>query len=474
MGGGVPLRGEVVLSLRRLPALGVGGRRGRPDHRRCRRDAGRPPAGSRRGRLGLRVDLASRDSATVGGTVATNAGGLHVLRYGDTRAQLLGLEAVLGTGEVVSHLDGLLKDNTGYDWPGCGSEGTLGVVTRARLRLVAPATGRSPCWPSRPPRRRGRRRLLRRTLPSLEACELVLASGWSWCARSPGRRRPSRPASRLPPGRGGRPGRPHRGHGRSRRPLATWSTWPWPRAGPAGRALALPEAHRRPSTPWGPRTSWTWPCPSALAEFVDRVPRRCRHRVRGPHLAVGPRRDGNVHVNVTGLAPADDGVDDVVFRLVAELGGSISAEHGIGTTKKRWLPLSRSSASRRRFPGGARLPSDRGRRFYNPDVPTGPRSLTAQSQVLPEDQARAPRRRPVQVMLRRTTPTRRLEVGDRYGWKASSTLDPRARPPARPRPRPAPAAPRTSRRRSRPTGATRPSATAPDTSPRAGPAGQAS
>ena len=56
------------------------------------------------------VDFASRDRATVGGTVATNAGGLHVLRYGDTRAQVLGLEAVLGDGSVVSHLGGLVKD----------------------------------------------------------------------------------------------------------------------------------------------------------------------------------------------------------------------------------------------------------------------------------------------------------------------------------------------------------------------------
>jgi len=66
------------------------------------------------------VDIASRDSATVGGTVATNAGGLHVIRYGATRAQLLGLEAVLGTGAVVSHLGGLVKDNTMYVQAGVG------------------------------------------------------------------------------------------------------------------------------------------------------------------------------------------------------------------------------------------------------------------------------------------------------------------------------------------------------------------
>ena len=72
--------------------------------------------------------------------VATNAGGLHVVRYGAMRAQVVGVEAVLGTGEVVSRLAGLVKDNTGYDLAQllCGSEGTLGIVTAARLRLVPP------------------------------------------------------------------------------------------------------------------------------------------------------------------------------------------------------------------------------------------------------------------------------------------------------------------------------------------------
>ena len=65
-----------------------------------------------------------------------------MLRYGDTRAQLVGIEAVLGDGCVVSHLGGLLKDNTGYHLPSllCGSEGTLGIVTAARLRLVPRST----------------------------------------------------------------------------------------------------------------------------------------------------------------------------------------------------------------------------------------------------------------------------------------------------------------------------------------------
>lgn len=83
------------------------------------------------------VDLASRDSATVGGTIATNAGGIRVCAFGMTRHQIAGLEAVLPSGEVVSSMRGLTKDNTGYDLPSllCGSEGTLGVITQVMLRL---------------------------------------------------------------------------------------------------------------------------------------------------------------------------------------------------------------------------------------------------------------------------------------------------------------------------------------------------
>ena len=81
--------------------------------------------------------------------VATNAGGLHVVRHGSMRAQVLGVEAVLGTGELVeANLAGLLKDNTGYDLPGllCGSEGTLGIVTAG---AAAPGADAAPgaWWP---------------------------------------------------------------------------------------------------------------------------------------------------------------------------------------------------------------------------------------------------------------------------------------------------------------------------------------
>jgi len=85
------------------------------------------------------LDMASRDVCTIGGTLATNAGGLKVLRYGAMRTLCLGVEAVFPCGERFSNLSTLYKDNTGYDISGLliGSEGTLGIITRATLRLYA-------------------------------------------------------------------------------------------------------------------------------------------------------------------------------------------------------------------------------------------------------------------------------------------------------------------------------------------------
>ena len=89
------------------------------------------------GRL-LPISLAAEGSATVGGVIATNAGGVNVLRYGMTRSLVLGLEVVLPDGTIVNGLRPLRKDNAGYDWKQIfiGTEGTLGIVTAAVLRLL--------------------------------------------------------------------------------------------------------------------------------------------------------------------------------------------------------------------------------------------------------------------------------------------------------------------------------------------------
>ena len=352
VGGGVPLAGEVVLHLGRLDALGP------VDEAAGQLTAGAGvtvaavQAAARTAGWSYGVDLASRDSATVGGTVATNAGGIRVLRHGATRAQVLGVEAVLGTGSVVSHLGGLVKDNTGYDLAGllCGSEGTLGVVTAARLRLVADLPERSVSLLAfgSTGDALAASALLRRSLPALSACELFLDQGLQLVCSTAGLRPPfTRPyaayllvevADRTDP--------------TDDLAGAVASVGRLEDAAVAGDARGQAdlwryrEGHTEAINTLGPphKLDVTLPLAS-LAEFVDRVPTTVASVDPAARTWLfGHVGDGNVHVNVSGPAPDDDRVDDAVLRLVAASGGSISAEHGIGTAKRRWLHLARSSA----------------------------------------------------------------------------------------------------------------------------------
>ncbi|TFL16160.1 FAD-binding oxidoreductase [Jannaschia formosa] len=128
---------QIVLSLRRLRRLrAIDAEDG---HMVC--EAGMPLAEAQNHAEGvgllLPLSIASEGTATIGGVVATNAGGVNVLHYGSARQLLLGLEAVLPDGTIVSRLAPLRKDNTGYDIVSllAGSEGTLGIVTAATLAL---------------------------------------------------------------------------------------------------------------------------------------------------------------------------------------------------------------------------------------------------------------------------------------------------------------------------------------------------
>jgi FAD/FMN-containing dehydrogenase len=138
VGGSIPHKGEVVLSLRRLDRIGAVDESRREVTVCAGVTVGALRTHVRRAGLQYGVDLASRDSATVGGTIATNAGGMNVVANGDTRRQVLGLEVVLADGNLASRLGGVSKQSTGPD-PFqliVGSEGTLGIITAARLRLL--------------------------------------------------------------------------------------------------------------------------------------------------------------------------------------------------------------------------------------------------------------------------------------------------------------------------------------------------
>lgn len=138
VGGSVPHRGELVISLRRLDHLGHVDEARREVTVGAGATLGSVQAHARGAGLEYGVDLTSRDSATVGGTIATNAGGMNVVANGDTRRQVIGLEAVFADGSVGSRLDGVAKESTGPDplQLMVGSEGSLGIITSARLRLV--------------------------------------------------------------------------------------------------------------------------------------------------------------------------------------------------------------------------------------------------------------------------------------------------------------------------------------------------
>ena len=352
VGGGVPLAGEAVLSLRRLSGITDIDRR-----------AGQLTAGAGTSVTDVQaaavatgwaygIDLGSRDSATVGGTVATNAGGLQVLRHGATRAQLTGMEAVLGTGAVVSHLGGLLKDNTGYDLAGllCGSEGTLGVVTAARLRLVPPSPERVVALLafSSTPDAVDAAFLLRRALPDLQSLELFLRAGLDLVCRVTGAAHPfvdPHPAFLLAEVAGPTDPMPAMAAALDSVPsvadvaVAADSTrqaqlWRY-REGHTEAINTLGAPHK---------LDVTLPAPE-LAAFIDRVPDVVADAdARATTWLFGHAADGNVHVNITGLAADDLAVDERVLTYAASLGGSISAEHGIGTAKRPWLHLNRSEA----------------------------------------------------------------------------------------------------------------------------------
>ena len=352
VGGGVPLAGEVVLSLRRLAGvtdvdplggqLSVGAGTTVVDVQRA--------AGSAGWTYG--VDLASRDSATIGGTIATNAGGLQVLRHGSTRAQLVGFEAVLGTGETVSHMGGLIKDNTGYDLGGllCGSEGTLGVVTAARVRLVPQSPERVTTIVafSSIAAAVDAASFLRRSLPELQSLEFFLQPGLNLVCRSSSIAGPFLDE--------------HRAYllaeaASQHDPVLTMAAVLDSLASVEDVAVATEptrraqlwryrEGHTEAINTLGAphKLDVTLPAPM-LATFIDHVPDVVRAADQGATTWLfGHVGDGNVHVNVTGLRPDDLNVDDRVMHYAAELGGSISSEHGIGTAKRPWLHLNRSEA----------------------------------------------------------------------------------------------------------------------------------
>lgn len=313
--------------------------------------------------LMLALDFGARGSATIGGAVSTNAGGNAVIRHGMAREQVLGLEAVLADGTVVSSMNRMLKNNAGYDLKQLfiGTEGTLGIVTRIVLRL-RPMT-RSCCsaiaavndYANVP-------RLLNEfggaLGGTLSAFEVMWADFYDLIVRSEGRHIPpidaEYPFYVLVEARGGDQSADQT---RFERVLGDLLE----RGIICDAAIAESGAQR--SAMWAirddidylherlaPMMVFDISLPIGDAdEYATTVREQLRQRWKDRFhcTTFGHLGDGNVHFSMS-IGSTDheeqQEVMEIVYSALVPYGGSVSAEHGIGVEKRAFLHHSRSSA----------------------------------------------------------------------------------------------------------------------------------
>ncbi|CAN5476038.1 FAD-binding oxidoreductase [soil metagenome] len=337
VGGSVPRQGAVLLSLQRLDSLGP------VDTMSLQVTAG---AGvtiealqqhARASGLDFAVDWGARASATVGGAVGTNAGGSRVVRFGTMRAQVMGLQAVLADGSILDQLGGLPKETAGLHLPSLlvGSEGTLAVVTAARLRLVpwyrqtaaalvacSSLTDAALLLPKL------------RQLSNLDAVELMMPEAVSLTCDFLGIKPPMDPhevgafvlvdcAAHVDPSDelvallGERRG--VLAVGSQRDSLFRIRDHITIAIGALGAPLKLDVA--------------------VPVENLGRLERQIGAVVPANAQVVlfGHLAEGNLHINILGLGEASEQVRDHILQATIDLGGTISAEHGIGVAKVDWL-----------------------------------------------------------------------------------------------------------------------------------------
>lgn len=314
--------------------------------------------------LAFGVDLGARGSCQIGGNLATNAGGNGVIQFGMMREQALGLEAVLADGTVLDMLRPMLKNNTGYDLKQLfiGSEGTLGVITRAVLRLRPAPVARATVLLALPDFEAAMALLsrLQAAFPgALAAFELMwrdfVELSLEWKTAPPPFAEPHAFLALAEVS----------GDDEARLQQALEEL-----LGPALEEGLVVDAVLPPSRA---QAAALWRIREATAEFPTRMQpinfdislplavigdfaQACVNalELRWPgqrSVRFGHLGDGNLHLSTDArslgglsFAEAESAVEELVYGLLATHGGSVSAEHGIGLHKKPYLGLSRSPA----------------------------------------------------------------------------------------------------------------------------------
>jgi FAD/FMN-containing dehydrogenase len=309
------------------------------------------------------LDLGARGTATIGGNISTNAGGMRVVRFGMMRSLVLGLEVVLADGTVLCSLNRMLKNNAGYDLKQLfiGTEGTLGIVTRADLRLLSRPTSSASAFVAcrdfgAIPELLGM--LDARLGGQLSAFEALWPEFYELTTTAPALSAPLLPYGHgiyvLVEALGADPGSDQE---RFERVLADALE----REVVVDAVLAKSEAERR--TMWAPREdvfqmdrygpSHSFDVSLAIGDmpqYLDTVRRALDEQVPGAKIWVfGHVADGNLHIAVCAgdadrHAATFDEVERCVYEPLRGISGSISAEHGIGLERKAYLEISRTRA----------------------------------------------------------------------------------------------------------------------------------
>jgi len=358
-GGATPQAGQVVLSLERLKGIEEIDR----DSATMTVLAGTPlevaqKAAAEAG-LYLALDIGARGSCQIGGNIATNAGGNHVIRYGMARAQVLGLETVLADGTILTALTKVMKNNAGYDLNQLfiGSEGTLGIVTRVVLRLHAQPRSKSTALIATTGYE-ATVKLLRRVqnaLGDISAFEAMWPGFYRYVTDHPSTgSKPMadhHPFYALTEFQGSEP---ERDGARLEECLGA--------AIEDGEALdaLIAQSEREARSFWTIREgaaldllpyliNFDVSAPTAqLGALAERLNAALIARwPEGLFFVYGHIGDGNIHLSAWAggtLEAVAHEMDEIVYGEVRRIGGSISAEHGIGTLKRAYLGHSRSAA----------------------------------------------------------------------------------------------------------------------------------